>query len=109
MSTSEGTAVTDDVIEGRRAVYGDPAMMFARAAKIWSGILGFPVKAEDVPLMLIGYKVLRAQFTPDYSDNSDDIEGYLAIFREIVGEDMIHARSVSEYLTFKDLRAERGE
>lgn len=95
-----------EVIDGRRAVYGDPKMMFARAAKIWSGILGFPVKAEDVPLMLIGYKVLRAQHTPDYADNSDDIEGYLDIFREIVGEDMINARSVPDYLEFKRLREE---
>jgi hypothetical protein len=46
----------------------------------------------------MGYKILRAQHTPDYSDNSDDIEGYLDIFRELVGEDMVHARSVSEYL-----------
>jgi hypothetical protein len=78
--------------------------MFARAAQIWSGIIGHEVNATDVPLMLIGYKVLRAQFTPDYSDNSDDIEGYLDIFRELVGKDMVHARSVTEYL---ELKAER--
>lgn len=93
-----------EVIDGRRGVYGDPQTMFARAAQIWSGILGFEINAADVPLMLIGYKVLRAQHTPDYSDNSDDIEGYLDIFREIVGEDMVHARSVSEYLEKRGAR-----
>lgn len=91
-----------EVIDARRGVYGDPTTMFARAAQIWSGILGHEVNACDVPLMLIGYKVLRAQHTPDYSDNSDDIEGYLDIFREIVGKDMVHARSVSEYLAQKE-------
>lgn len=100
----ERNATVSEVIDGRRGVYGDPAEMFARAAQIWSGIIGYPINACDVPLMLIGYKVLRAQHTPDYSDNSDDIEGYLDIFRELLGEDMIHARSVSEYLEKKGQR-----
>lgn len=95
----EGTV--GEVIDGRRGVYGDPTEMFSRAAQIWSGITGHHINAVDVPLMLIGYKVLRAQHTPDYSDNSDDIEGYLDIFRELVGSDMINARSVSEYLALK--------
>ena len=95
------TDTTTEVIDSRRGVYGDPRIMFARAAQIWSGILGVEVNAVDVPLMLMGYKILRTQHTPDYSDNSDDIEGYLDIFREIVGEDMIHARSVSQYLALK--------
>ena len=47
---------------------------------------------------------MRADQTPDYSDNSDDIEGYLDIFRKIVGEDMIHARSVSDYVEQKAAR-----
>lgn len=92
------TAVFDEVIDGRRSVYGDPKELFPRAAQIWSGILGHEVTATDVSLMLIGYKLLRTAHTPDYSDNSDDIEGYLAIFRELVGDDMIQARSVADYL-----------
>jgi hypothetical protein len=95
------TGTVAEVIDGRRGVYGDPTEMFSRAAEIWSGITGHHITATDVPLMLIGYKVLRTQHTPDYSDNSDDIEGYLDIFRELVGEDMIHARSVPEYLEKK--------
>jgi hypothetical protein len=95
------SGVVDEVIDGRRSVYGDPSTMFARAAEVWSGILGHHVNACDVPLLLIGYKLVRAQHTPDYSDNSDDVEGYLAIFREIIGDDMVHARSVPEYLEQK--------
>ena len=38
---------------------------------------------------------------PCYSDNSDDIEGYLDIFRKLVGEDMIHARTVSDFIAQK--------
>jgi len=94
-------SILDEVIEGRRSVYGQPTETFARVAQIWSGITGHEINACDVPLMLMGYKILRTQVCPTYSDNSDDIEGYLAIFREIVGEDMVHARSVSEYLELK--------
>jgi len=51
--------------------------------------------------MLAGYKLVRAAKAPDYSDNSDDVEGYLDIFRKVVGEDMIHARSVTAYIEEK--------
>ena len=44
----------------------------------------------------------RTTQAPNYSDNSDDIEGYLDIFRKIVGDDMIQARSVTEYLEKRD-------
>lgn len=94
--------IVEEVIDGREGVYGDPVTTFPRVAQIWSGILGHEVTAEQAVLMLIGYKTLRASMTPDYSDNSDDIEGYLDIFRKVVGADMVHARSVDEYLEKKD-------
>lgn len=87
-----------EVIDGRMSVYGDPVVEMPNVAKVWSGITGAEITAEMVPLMLIGYKLVRARRAPDYSDNSDDVEGYLDIFRKVVGADMIHARSVSEYL-----------
>lgn len=93
--------VVGEVIDRRRQVYGEPSNGFPRIAQVWSGILGHEVSALDVPLMLIGLKAVRTQITPDYSDNSDDIEGFLAIFRELVGEDMVHARLVSEYIEKK--------
>lgn len=91
----------DELIDRRRQVYGDPTETFPRIAQVWSGISGHEISALDVPLMLIGLKAVRTQVTPDYSDNSDDVEGFLAIFRELVGEDMIHARLVSEYIEKK--------
>jgi hypothetical protein len=97
----EKTAVVEEVIDGRRKVYGDPEETMARVAKIWSGILGADVTPEQVPLCLMGYKLLRASVCPDYSDNSDDVEGYLDIFRLVVGDKMIKARTVSDYLALK--------
>lgn len=90
-----------ELIDRRRQVYGEPTETFPRIAQVWSGISGHEISALDVPLMLIGLKAVRTQVAPDYSDNSDDIEGFLDIFRELVGEDMVKARLVSEYIEKK--------
>jgi hypothetical protein len=90
-----------EVIDHRVQVYGSPTATFPQIAEVWSGILGHQVNATDVPLMLIGMKLVRTAQAPDYSDNSDDIEGYLDIFRQLVGGDMIAARSVNEYIEKK--------
>lgn len=95
------TDIVDEVIDGRRSVYGQPIDTFARIAQMWSAQLGHEVNAWQVPLLFISAKLIRAGEAPDYSDNTDDVEGYLAIFREIIGPDMVHARSVDEYLTEK--------
>ena len=79
-------------------------MTFPQIALVWSGIIGAPVKATDVPLMLMGMKLVRTAQAPDYSDNSDDVEGYLDIFRQLVGDDMIEARSVNDYIAAKQAR-----
>lgn len=91
----------DEVIDQRTQVYGDPVVTYTRIAQVWSGILGQDVNATDVALCMIGLKAVRSAETPDYSDNSDDIEGYLDIFRKIVGPDMIKARSVLDYVEQK--------
>jgi hypothetical protein len=57
-----------------------------------------------VPLFMMGLKLVRTAQCPDYSDNSDDIEGWLGIFRQVIGDDMIEARLVSEYLEKKATR-----
>jgi hypothetical protein len=67
-------------------------------AQMISGLLGVEVHAWQVPMILNVTKMVRTNQCPTYSDNSDDIEGYLAIFRELIGDDMVHARSVDEYL-----------
>lgn len=99
---SESTEIVNEVVDGRRNIYGQPTDTFARMAQMIGGLLGHEVHAWQVPLILIIIKLVRTNECPDYSDNSDDIEGYLAIFREIIGPDMVHARSVSEYLELKE-------
>ena len=87
-----------EVIDRRRQVYGDPGETFPRVAQIWSGLLGTEVQAWQVPLLMAAYKMLRTSVMPEYSDNSDDIDGYMDIFRELMGDDMIAARSVEEFI-----------
>lgn len=106
MEKEHRTDVVAEVIDERVQVYGNPLETFEQIAQVWSGILGHPVKATDVPLCQIGMKLVRTAQAPDYSDNSDDVEGYLDIFRQLVGEDMVHARSVTDYIEQKRARRE---
>jgi len=87
-----------ELIDGRIDVYGDPATGFIRHAQVWSGILGIEVQPWQVALCMLGYKLVRTSITPDYSDNSDDIDGYLDIFRTLMGDGMVQARDTAEYL-----------
>ena len=98
---SESTEIVNEVIDGRRGVYGEPTDTYPRIAQMISGLLGHEVQAWQVPLILVCLKLVRTTEAPDYSDNSDDIDGYMNIFRELIGDDMVHARSVDEYLKLK--------
>jgi hypothetical protein len=95
----------NEIVNERVGVYGPVVDSFTRVAEVWSGILGVHVNPTDVPLCMVGLKLVRTQVTPDYSDNSDDVDGYMEIFRTLVGEDMVHARSTVEYLATKEQMA----
>lgn len=99
--STERQGVVGEVIDRRVQVYGNPVETFARIAEVWSGILGHHVNPVEVPLMMAGMKMVRAQVMPDYSDNSDDIAGYMDIFALLVGDSMIHARTVNEFIEKK--------
>jgi hypothetical protein len=89
------------LLDSRREVYGDRIDNMVRTAKIWSGLTGFEIQPWHVPLMMSAYKMFRAMTTPDYSDNIDDVDGWNLMFREVVGDGMINARTVEEYLEEK--------
>lgn len=92
------------LLDSRVAVYGERVENMTRVAKVFSGILGIEVRPDQVPLLMVGYKTVRASQTPDYEDNVKDIEGYAIMFREIIGDDMIAAVNTDEYMAEKNRR-----
>jgi hypothetical protein len=85
-------------IDERSRVYGEPVDCWSRVAQVWSGILDAEVSAADAVMCMMALKLVRTAITPDYSDNSTDIGGYLEIFRRIIGDDMVEASTVDEYV-----------
>jgi uncharacterized protein DUF6378 len=102
MTTTQEEA--QNLLDSRLAVYGERVENMTRVAKVFSGILGTEVRPDQVPLLMAGYKTVRASITPDYEDNVKDIEGYALMFREIIGDDMIAAVNTDEYLLEKSRR-----
>lgn len=90
-----------ELIDRRIQVYGNPVETFARIAQMWSGLIGHEIQPYQVPLMMAAMKMVRTDVMPDYADNSDDIDGYMDIFRKLIGDDMIKARSVDEFIALK--------
>lgn len=103
MSTNH-TEEAQALLDSRVAVYGERVKNMERVAQVFSGILGIEVRPDQVPLLMVGYKTVRASQTPDYEDNVKDIEGYAIMFREIIGDDMIAAVNTDEYLLEKSRR-----
>ena len=73
----------DALVNGdRQADYGTPQENFARIAKIWSVILGHPVRPDQVALCMAGLKLARLANGP-HRDSFVDGCGYLALAAEL--------------------------
>lgn len=101
MINKADTDTASGLVDSRVAMYGDPVTSHADVAQMWSAFLGHEVQAWEVPIMMMLVKVIRLKSSPDYSDHGDDIGGYLDIYRKIIGEDMVHARTAAEYTSQK--------
>lgn len=66
----------NDILAEREKSYGDPVLMHERIAKIWSGILGHEINANEVALCMIGLKLARSQNDPTHEDSLVDVAGY---------------------------------
>lgn len=65
--------------------YGHPLDDFTRAAQMISGLMGWPVKPEEVPLIMICIKMSR-QKNKHKNDNLVDIAGYAETIDKVWGE-----------------------
>lgn len=96
---------TDELLASRRDVYGDRVTNMERVAALWSALLNTEIQDWQVPLLMSAYKMMRTFETPDYSDNSDDIDGWKQMFVEVMEANhggIIKARTVEEYHRLKD-------
>lgn len=60
----------------RQQTYGHPRGDFDRVALMWQAILGVPVTAEQVAVMMIAFKLARLSQTPQHQDSKIDVIGY---------------------------------
>jgi len=88
--------------DSRKELYGDPVENMHGVAVMWNAYLqGRPIQAWDVPIMHILNKIHRLGTSPDYGDHSDDVDGYMDLFRQVIEatfpQGMIKARTTDEY------------
>lgn len=80
-------SVLEDALEAttrtRAATHGDLESNFSTIAQIWSVRLGRTITPEQVTLMLIDLKTVRAWSNPAHEDNWVDIAGYAACGGEL--------------------------
>lgn len=63
----------------RQSIYGDASENYARIGLMWSAILGMPIQAKDVALMMAALKIYRASVNSDHKDSFVDALAYIAI------------------------------
>lgn len=75
--------VADCILRDRTATHGEAEDSFKDIAAVWSIILKDtltkPLEAEDVALMMVGFKMCRAALNRGHGDNWVDMAGYSAI------------------------------
>lgn len=76
-------AAAQAVLKDRAATHGAVEDSFAQIGAIWSVRLGVPVTPEQVAILLIDLKTVRAWGNPGHADNWVDIAGYAACGGEL--------------------------
>ena len=71
------------VLKDRAATHGPVENSFATIAKIWSARLGVEIRADQVAIMMIDLKGVRAWNNPQHLDNWVDMAGYGACGGEL--------------------------
>ena len=71
----------------RAATQGDIEDSFASIAAIWGARLGVIIRPDQVAIMLIDLKTVRAWGNPYHCDNWIDMAGYAACGGEVATKD----------------------
>lgn len=103
---------TQELLDSRRALYGDVTVNMNAVAKMVNGYLdGVELRTGkrelegiDFAMIMVLYKTYRFAVSPTYGDNLDDVEGYTRMIRQIMGDDLIAAKTPDEYFRTLNLR-----
>lgn len=76
-------AARECVLKDRATTHGPVEDSFATIAKIWSARLGVVIRADQVAIMMIDLKGVRAWSNPQHLDNWVDMAGYGACGGEL--------------------------
>lgn len=97
MKREEILARAKDIVSGNRdQQYGSPENSFNRIAQLWQAYLKYPIDSRDVAMMMILFKIARAQYNPDHYDSWVDIAGYAACGGEVATKEIGEAREVKD-------------
>jgi hypothetical protein len=75
------------VTKDRAATHGDAEDSFAKLAAIWGARLGVSIRADQVAIMMLDLKTVRAWDNPKHKDNWIDMAGYAACGGEVATKD----------------------
>jgi len=75
------------VTRDRVATHGDAEDSFGKLAAIWGARLGVHIRPDQVAIMMLDLKTVRAWDNPKHQDNWIDMAGYAACGGEIATKD----------------------
>jgi Domain of unknown function (DUF6378) len=73
-----------DLVNRRRAEYGERVDLFERVAVRWSQVLGTRVTPAQVIVCLVDLKVARLADDPRHVDSIVDVAGYAGCLAEVL-------------------------
>jgi hypothetical protein len=73
-----------DLVNRRRAEYGERVDLFERVAVRWSQVLGTRVTPAQVIVCLVDLKVARLAHDPRHVDSIVDVAGYAGCLAEVL-------------------------
>jgi hypothetical protein len=86
MDTEQFLGHANDLVNRRRAEYGQPVDLFERVAVPWSQVLGTNVTPAQVIVCLVDLKVARLVRDPRHLDRITDIAGYAGCLAEVLSD-----------------------
>ena len=75
------------VTKDRASTHGDAEDSFSKLAALWGARLGVHLRPDQVAIMMLDLKTVRAWDNPKHQDNWIDMAGYAACGGEIASKD----------------------